>query len=50
MLHVSISSDSSSGELQEKQSKYLNCVILIWIHILQYAIIIVANTPLENVK
>jgi hypothetical protein len=29
---------------KKKQLKYLNCVVLIWIHILQTVFIIIANT------
>jgi hypothetical protein len=37
---------------RKNKLKYLNWVVLIWIHILQSAgvVIIIANTPSENVK
>jgi hypothetical protein len=52
-LHVSTSSRSSSGELQEKQTKFFICVVLIRIHILHsivIIIIIIANTHYGQCK
>jgi hypothetical protein len=54
-LHVSTFSRSSSGELQETQTKFLNCLnidpyITVFIIIIIIIIIIIANTPYGECK